>query len=318
MKKLFSFAIALFVTFAASAQTIIYSNNFNSGVGAASIVGNGAIEAVSTAGFGSVFHNAVGGQGVRSNYLLLTDTVFGKLQKSGSKELSIAFWVNKGTAINNFWTPIFSAYGAAPVGGANTWPMMVLQSRLVAQVNCGGWTDLVDADNVNAVNLASAAWLDDAAWHYYTVTFTETSVKIYIDGVVQNAWTLNGTAGHTVGGLFTNGSGLKYICLGGNQAWGWNDPDPAYMFDDLAIYSNALTVAQMNAIMLAKTTTTAIQQTISDTNSQLVGEEFFTTSGAKVGVGSDYSKLKSGIYIKRSVYIDGTIKSTKIVKVEAQ
>jgi len=111
---------------------------------------------------------------------------------------------------------------------------------------------------------------------------------------------------------------LKYICLGGNQAWGWNDPDPAYMFDDLAIYSNALTVAQMNAIMLAKTTTTAIQQTISDTNSQLVGEEFFTTSGAKVGVGSDYSKLKSGIYIKRSVYIDGTIKSTKIVKVEAQ
>jgi len=107
MKKLFSFAIALFVTFGASAQTIIYSNNFNSGVGAASIVGNGAIEAVSTAGFGSVFHNAAGGQGLRSNYLLLTDTVFGKLQKSGSKELSIAFWVNKGTAINNFYSYFF-------------------------------------------------------------------------------------------------------------------------------------------------------------------------------------------------------------------
>lgn len=311
MKKFYFFVFTLLFSLTASAQTIIYSNNFESGVGTATIIGTGKIETVQTSGFGSVFHNAIGGQSIRSNYLLLPDNIFANLQTSGSKELSIAFWINKGTATDNFWTPIFSAYGAAPVAAKNTWPMMVLQSRLVAQVNCGGWTDLTDADNVSKTNLASAAWLDDAAWHYYTAIFTETSVKVYIDGVVQNAWTLSGTDGHTVSGLFTNGSDLKYICLGGNQAWDWGDVDPAYMYDDLAIYSNALTVAQINAIISAKMTT-AINTTVFDTNSKLVGEEFYSISGVKVGF--DNNTLKPGIYIKKSVYSNGVIRSTKIVK----
>lgn len=310
MKKIYFFVITLFLSLTASAQTIIYSNNFESGVGTATIVGNGKIETVQTGGFGSVFHNAAGGQAIRSNYLLLPNTIFANLQTSGSKALSIAFWVNKGTATDNFWTPIFSAYGAAPIGGKNTWPMMVLQSRLVGQVNSAGWTDLTDADNVSKINLVSAAWLDDAAWHYYTAIFTETSVKVYIDGVIQNSWTLSGTDGHTVSGLFTNGSDLKYICLGGNQAWDWGDVDPAYMYDDLAIYSNALTVAQINANILAKKTTSI--NPILNNNSELVGEEFFTISGAKVR--ADYNALNPGIYIKKSVYSNGAIKSTKIVK----
>lgn len=311
MRKFYFFVITLFLSLATSAQTLIYSNKFESGVGTATIVGNGKIETVQTGGFGSVFHNSASGQAVRSNYLLLPNNIFANLQTSGSKELSIAFWINKGTATDNFWTPIFSAYGAAPIGGKNTWPMMVLQSRLVAQVNCGGWTDLTDADNVNKINLASAAWLDDAAWHYYTVTFTQTSVKVYVDGVVKNAWTLAGTDGHTVSGLFTNGSDLQYICLGGNQAWDWGDVDPAYLYDDLAIYSNALTVDQINANISAKKIT-SVNLPIFDINSQLVGEEFFSITGAKVR--SDYNTLKPGIYIKKSVYSNGAIKSTKIVK----
>jgi len=315
MKKIYTFAMALFVTLAAGAQTIIYSNNFENGVGTSTIVGNGQIESVQTGGFGAVFHNAAGGQAIRSNYLLLPADVLANLQASGSKELSIAFWVNKGTAIDNYWTPIFSAYGAAPVAGANTWPMMVLQSRLVAQVNCAGWTDLVDADNVNAVNTVATDWLDDAAWHYYTAIFTETSVKVLIDGVVKNAWTLNGTDGHTVSGLFTNGGDLKYICLGGNQAWNWGDPDPAYMYDDVAVYSNALTVDQITAIIAAKSTASGIQP-VSNDNSEIISQEFFTLNGSKAG--SEYNKLKSGVYIKRAVYSNGVTKSTKTVKLEAK
>ncbi|MEI7503941.1 MAG: LamG-like jellyroll fold domain-containing protein [Paludibacter sp.] len=310
MKKNYFLAIALFVTLSISAQTIIYSNNFNSGVGTSSIVGNGVIETATTGGFESVFHNAAGGQGTRANYLLLPNDVLANLQTSGSKELSIAFWVNKGTAINYFYSPIFSAYGAAPIAGANTWPMLVLQSRLLAQVNCAGWTDLASADNVNAVNLESSVWQDDAAWHYYTATFTETSVKIYVDGVVKNAWAINGTDGHTVNGLFTNGGDLKYICLGGNQAWNWGDPDPAYLFDDLAIYSNALTVPQINAIISSKLATSI--NSVSDNNGEIISQEFFSISSARVG--EDYNKLASGIYIKKSVYSNGVKTNTKIVK----
>lgn len=316
MKKFSFFAMALLVTSVVSAQTIIYSNNFENGVGTSTIVGSGQIETVATSGFGNVFHNAVGGQAIRANYLLLPADVLSNLQASGSKELSIAFWVNKSTATNNWWSPLFSAYGAAPVAGANSWPMLILQSRLIAQVNCAGWTDFASADNVSGTNAETAAWLDDAAWHYFTATFTQTSAKIYIDGVVKNEWTLTGADGHSVNGLFTNGSDLKYICLGGNQAWDWGDPDPAYMYDDLAIYSNALTVEQITGIMTAKTTSTSLEQTISNNNSELVSQEFYTSSGAKAG--NDYNKLKSGIYIKKAVYGNGVTKSTKTVKLDAK
>ena len=40
---------------------------------------------------------------------------------------------------------------------------------------------------------------------------------------------------------------LKYISLGGNQAWTWADPDPGIMFDDIAIYNKALTIDEIQA-----------------------------------------------------------------------
>ncbi|MDD4970554.1 MAG: hypothetical protein PHT07_14100 [Paludibacter sp.] len=315
MKKFSFFAFALLLTGVVSAQTIIYSNNFESGAGTATIVGNGVIETSATAGFGSVFHNAAGGQATRANYLLLPVDVLGNAQIATNKELTIAFWVNKGTAINYFYSPIFTAYGAAPLTTGNTWPMLALQSRLLTQLNCAGWNDFIPADNVKAANTETTVWLDDAAWHYYTATFTATSVSVYIDGVVQNSWNVSGADGHTTNGLFSNGGDLKYICLGGNQAWNWGDPDAAYLFDDLAIYANALTPTQINAIITAKRTTTALKQTISDSNSEVVSQEFFTTNGAKAG--TDFAKLKSGIYIKKALYNDGSTKSSKTVKVEA-
>ena len=279
MKKIYTIAVALLVTFSAGAQTQIYSNDFESGAGTSTIVGSGQIESVATSGFGHVYHNAVNGQAIRTNYLLLPSDVLSNSQIATNKELTIAFWVNLGTAVDNFFTPIFSAYGAAPVLGVNTWPVLVLQSRLLAQVNCAGWNDFVAADNVATANVESASWLDDAAWHYYTATFTETSVTIYVDGIIQNSWMVPGTDGHTVSGLFTNGSDLKYICLGGNQAWEWADVDPAYLFDDVAVYANALNVDQINAIIAAKTAAAGIQD-VSTNNGEVISQEFFSLNGA--------------------------------------
>jgi hypothetical protein len=234
------------------------------------------------------------------------------LQTSGKKELIIAFWVNKGTAIDYFWTPIFSAYGAAPIAGKNTWPMMVLESRLWLQLNCAGWNDFVKTDNPLGANLESTAWLDDGAWHYYTVTITASLVKVYVDGTVQNSWNVSGADGHSVAGLFTNGADLKYICLGGNQAWDWGDPDPAYLYDDVAIYSSALTIDQIKVNIAAKNPT-AINQLISGPSGELTGTEYFNIGGIKVE--KDFKMLKPGIYIKKSTYSNGAIKSEKIAKI---
>lgn len=311
MKKIYFIALVLFATVGISAQNLLYFNNFESGVGPATIVGNGQVVTDAAPGFGTVFHNAAGGQGIRANYLLLPDSVFANLQASGQKAVTIGFWVNKGTAIDNFWTPIFSAYGAAPVGGANTWPMMVLQSRLVAQVNLAGWSDLTDAQNLAGTNKAATVWLDDNAWHYYTAVFTETNVKVYVDGVIQNEWTLTGVGdGQVVGGLFTNGSELKYIALGGNQAWNWGDPDPAYKFDDVAIYANALTKEQIDAIRTAKALSTSLSA--GTENKSVVSEEFFNLNGTRVGV--SFNRLEQGSYIRRTVLSDGSSHTMKFIK----
>lgn len=52
---------------------------------------------------------------------------------------------------------------------------------------------------------------------------------------------------------------MTHFCLGGNQAFGWNDPDPAFVFDDFAVYNKALTSEEIAAIISAKTNTTGVQ-----------------------------------------------------------
>jgi hypothetical protein len=311
MRKFYTITIALlFVTLAASAQKLIYSNNFENGLGGATVVGDGQVVEVQTANFGSVYYNAPTSQAIRTNYLLLPDSILGQVQRTNSYHLSIGFWINVGSATNYRYAPIFSAYAAAPASTGNTWPMMILQARLLAQVNCAGWTDLTNAENVTGTNTESETWLGDAEWHYYTATFDTLSVKVYVDGVVKNSWTTSNTSGNIVKGLFTNGADLKYICLGGNQAWNWNDNDAAFMYDDLAIYSDVLTPVQIKAIMSAKIITST--KSVID-NKELVGAEYYNVSGEKVG--PLYKNLKSGIYIKKSIFSDGTTNTTKIVKV---
>lgn len=317
MKKLYALSVLLLGALSINAQTVLYSNDFEDGVGDATIVGNGEIVAAENTAFGNVFHNAKGGQAVRANYLLLPETVFADLQaedlaSATITELTISFWVNKGTDTANEFTPIFSAYAAAPIDGANTWPMMVLQSRLLAQINNAGWTDFTNEENVDGTNTVSVEWLADNNWHFYAATFSPTQVSVYVDGVAQNTWNVSEADGNTVNGLFTNGADLKYVSLGGNQAWNWGDVDPAFMFDDLAIYSEVLTVAEMEAIMTAKTASTSITTPEVEANGQVVSEAYYSITGAKVG--GDFEALTPGIYIKRAVYSNGAVKSSKIVK----
>ena len=244
--------------------TPVYFNDFSfatSGSDGIEIVGNGEFEDDADARFGKIFHNDPGAtpeKGIRTNYLKLPDNVLS--HSTTTKEITIGFWVNVKNAADYWFSPIFSAYALSPaenaaesrLGNEGNFPMFVLQSRGLMQLNNGGYDNFEAADNVAGTNAESTVWLDDKAWHYYTMTMTTSKAIIYIDGVIKNEWNIAGTDGHYVEGFFTYGGNYKYICLGGNQAWNWGDPDPAYAFDDFAVYDVALSKAQIDQIRANK------------------------------------------------------------------
>lgn len=201
---------------------------------------------------GQVFQNATSSV-PRQNYLVLPEDLL--THSADSKQLTISFWVNAsnaGESAEYMWAPLFMAYGAAPVNNANTWPMFACQYRGVLQLNCAGFTDYEDGQNtagVNALYHNETDWLADKEWHYYTVVLDNENAKVYFDGVLKNEWNTGSIADRTQMGLFTNGGDLKYICLGGNQAWDWADNDPGFAFDDITCFNVALTAAQIKALM---------------------------------------------------------------------
>ena len=240
-----------------SVPTPVYFNNFSSATGV-EIVGNGAFEEDADSHFGQVFHNDTENtSAVRTNYLKLPTDILS--HSATSKEMTIGFWVNKKSENDYFYTPLFAAYGAAPNAGVNTWPMFVCETRGLIQLNCAGYCDFGINDSSpgttynDGTPYVTTTWLDDAKWHYYTVALTATTAKVYIDGELKNGWTVDGTSdGQVISGLFTGGSNLTYVTLGGNQAWNWNDADPAFAFDDFAVYDVALTPEQIAQIITDK------------------------------------------------------------------
>ncbi|MDE5883080.1 MAG: LamG domain-containing protein [Muribaculaceae bacterium] len=230
----------------------VYFNSFDAGLNGATIMGGGEIKYVGGA-YGSVFSNAM--DGMRQNYLLLPEDALS--HSADTEALTIAVWVNRGNesvSSHYMWSPLFTAYGGEP-NPDNTWPMLACQYRGVLQVNNEGWSDYTDDQNVNGVNGVyhdATDWLADGKWHYYTATFTPTTAKVYFDGVIVNEWEIDGV-NNTAAGMFAHGDAFKHICLGGNQAWNWGDPDPGFWFDDLAIYNTELSAAQIKSIMGLKT-----------------------------------------------------------------
>ena len=261
MKKIFTFITAVLFSTMAMAQTYTYTADLSQLEEGMSIVGSGSF--VSDDTFGTVFQNVA--TAVRSNYLLLPEDLLAHSQTS--KALSIGFWVNAGEAESGTydWAPIFTAY--AQQNNPNSWPMFACQYRGVLQTNCAGWTDYADAQNVSGVNAVyngEKDWLADKKWHYYTVVLQDDNAKVYFDGVVANEWNLDGSDGQYQRGLFSNGGELKYICLGGNQAWDWNDFDAPFKFAQLVVKNSAMTQEEIQAIVNALPTGIQSLKTVSN------------------------------------------------------
>lgn len=236
--------------------TPVYFNDFEGNNEGCTIKGDGRFIDEGDV-WGKVYQNGGGAQ--RTHYLLLPEDALSHSVES--KAMTIGVWVNaKNTAESYNFAPLFMAYGAAPSGNTNTWPMFACQYRGLLQVNCAGWSNFANEQNVAGVNteyneMAGLDWLADDEWHYYSVVLTETNAKVYFDGEIKNEWNVSGVGdGNVIAGLFSNGADLKYICLGGNQAWDWADNDAAFMFDDIAIYNQALTTEQIKSIIDTKKT----------------------------------------------------------------
>ena len=231
----------------------VYFNDFNSGAGDCKVMGGGSFRSDDAPGFNKVFQNVTGGR--RENYLLLPEHVLS--HSAESQKMTIGVWVNSvnaGASGDYMWAPLFMAYTKAPENGTNTLPMFACQYRGVLQVNNDGWTDYTDAQNgANKLYHGDTDWLADKGWHYYTAVLDGENAKVYLDGVLVNEWNMDG-ANNTQMGLFRKGADLKYVCLGGNQAWDWADNDPGFAFDDIAIYNDALSTAQIKKIIDDKPT----------------------------------------------------------------
>ena len=228
-------------------------------------VGNGQFtsDESENAVFGDYFLND--GTAVRTSYCLLPEDVLAHSAKT--HELTIAFWVSaEGFTPNQYtYSPLFTAY--AGKNNPNGMPMFALQSRGFAQVNNNGWCDFTAANNVsgknnlynqNAWEAGDADhtfvnnWLEDQKWHYYTAVFTDKNAKIFLDGEVKNEWNVDGVSeGQVISGLFDHGADLKYVCLGGNQAWDWNDNDSPFRYARLLIKNSKMTAGEVKAQMLA-------------------------------------------------------------------
>ena len=201
--------------------------------------------------FGDFFSND--GSAKRASYCLLPEDVLAHSDKT--QELTIAVWVRaqkETKSADYMWAPLFTAY--AQKNDVNTWPMMACQYRGVLQVNCAGWTDYTDAQNVagkNTLYHGDTDWLKDHKWHHYAAVFEGENAKVFIDGVLKNEWDVTKVADNTQKGLFSNGAELKYICLGGNQAWDWNDNDAPFDFARLLIKNSKMTAGEIAAQMKA-------------------------------------------------------------------
>ena len=243
-----------------TAGSYVYTNDFSSNSGL-TFVGSSSLTTDGT--FGYAFQNTAS-ETPRTNYLRLPSDLLAHSMLS--KQLTIGFWVkakaDKAGASSSYnWAPIFTAYADAP-STENTVPMLACQYRGLLQVNCvAGFSDYTDGQNDNGVNsvyndfTGNTDWLSDHEWHYYTVVFNDEIASVYFDGVLKNQWTANKTYNNgstdvtwaTQKGLFYNGSVLKYICLGGNQAWNWGDNDPGFTFARFRVQNSAMTQAQIKA-----------------------------------------------------------------------
>ncbi|MBR3454993.1 MAG: hypothetical protein IKH26_06690 [Bacteroidaceae bacterium] len=251
-------------------------------------VGDGELRVSSDPNFGTYYQNAPNAASATpgTNYLIVTQTALGDAaSKTKDGCVSLGFWVNPTVAntqypnINTFYSVLFTLYNNASIGDL-TWPMFSVNKRLWMQINtAGAWDDFGDAENVNGTNLVDVTWLDqhmedqeaqteagedtiisvstpfDDNWHYVGLSFNsqEGTTSLFVDAELKNKW-VNKDGFYGTEDFLGQLKQYKYdyLVLGGVAQWHWNDPDPAFAYDDFTVYAGELTSAQQELVMKIK------------------------------------------------------------------
>ena len=251
-------------------------------------VGDGELRVSSDPNFGTYYQNAPNSASATpgTNHLIVTQTALGDAAtKTKDGCVSLGFWVNPTVAntqfpdINTYYSVLFTLYSNGSYADV-TWPMFSVNTRLWMQINtAGAWDDFGDAENVNGTNFIDVTWLAqhteeqasqteagedtiinvptpfDDNWHYVALSFNsnEATTSLYVDGELKNKWN-NKPEFFTTEDFFGQLKQYKYdyLVLGGVAQWHWNDPDPAFAYDDFTVYAGELTAAQQELVMKIK------------------------------------------------------------------
>lgn len=253
---------------------------------------------------GNVFQNMAGYNSFkRANYFQLPEDLFSSHADSmeEKKGLTVSFFVNGNGNAASF-APVFSAYAAPPENDSNTAPMFVIQGRQIMQFNANGASDFHSKDNMEGRNHLSIEHLKDNQWHNVTVTVSDEKAAYYVDGVAENIWKLDAP-----GFLSSEGIGtLTHICLGGNQAWTWEDSDAFYQFDDIRIFDEELDQYQIYKMMTGRepveSDKTELKAAIRST--ELMQQELYTEES----LADFYAVLKKA----KEVLLDGEANQSEV------
>jgi PKD repeat protein len=151
----------------------------------------------------------------------------GNMDVSGGSGLTIAFWMNAGTLTNNDARFISKASGTQEAD--HYW--------MVSTVNSSGLRFRLKTGGTTSTLATAAGQVQVGTWYHVAVTYDGSNMRIYKDGV-QVA-----TAGKT--GTISTGAGVP-VALG-SQPQGGSGFDG--LMDDVRIYNEALSAAEIQAIM---------------------------------------------------------------------
>jgi hypothetical protein len=283
MKKLYFFAIALMVSLTAGAQTTIDITAINSAY-TTTVDGTLVLDVAKTA------------SKLAAPLVSYTNPFYGL----SFTEADITFDVYNYDAVHVLGA-LFTIYDP-------TLGRMYFTNGSYLGFNTGA-TSYFDA-NLISYGLGTD-FIGSNTWATVRLQFTNTGFAMYVNNTL--AYDQNSTD-VTIAGPLTDYSNVisflqnaSTLMFGTGSWWSDNTKTDGTYYDFQSSYLKNITFS---------TTTTALNLTKIDPNSELVSQEFLTITGAKAG--SDYNQLRTGIYIKKALYSNGVTKNTKILKVEAE
>ncbi len=214
----------------------------------------------------------------KTNYLTITTSAFSEAKNAGNNAVTVSFWINPYYALdlsqnNRQYGNIFVAYGNGT--GVNVDMAIGLNARANLGTHCNlnysPYNYYYDESTGN-----NYAWLSKGAsfansWHHVALVYSldgssNVIIKQYVDGELLNSYT-KANAGSGAQATYNEMTLLdqftKFVIGGNDQIF--SDPDNAYAYDDIAIYSTALSADQIAKIHSAKT------------DENIIGSVYYTT-----------------------------------------